>query len=57
MKLFAPPVTIFLLNSELFYFNAAHLFKDEMELLFSSDIEDMLQKIMEDSTSNVLSKL
>ncbi|VDP50518.1 unnamed protein product [Heligmosomoides polygyrus] len=42
---------------KLFYFNAAHLFKDEMELLFSSDIEDMLQKIMEDSTSNVLSKL
>ncbi|PIO76189.1 Lon protease proteolytic domain protein [Teladorsagia circumcincta] len=32
--------------------------KDEMDIQFSSDIDDLLQKIMEkDSVSNVLSKL
>ncbi|RCN36565.1 hypothetical protein ANCCAN_17566, partial [Ancylostoma caninum] len=32
--------------------------KEEMDILFSSDIDDLLQKIMEgDNTANVLSKL
>lgn len=35
-----------------------HSFQEEMDILFSSDIDDLLQKIMEsDNTVNVLSKL